>query len=213
MRDRTLALAGVFQAACLVRDLAHEGRCDSDAFAASVGGILKLDARDTDEIVGGAAGVRLGLAFLRDRLASISATIDVEAARYVVAMLHLAGKLRRNEHAQSAIREGIATIERQMTFFEPSEDGVHPSLVDKLAELYVQTLSTLAPRIIVTGEHGYLVNPLIAAKVRAALFAGIRAAFLWRQVGGQRWQLLLSRRKISIAANRLLDEASERESG
>jgi high frequency lysogenization protein len=93
-----------------------------------------------------------------------------------------------------------------MKFFEVGEEseGVHPRLVEKLAEIYSQTLSTLSPRILVNGEHGHLSNPLIAAKVRAALLAGIRAAFLWRQLGGRRWQLLLQRRRIIGAARVLL---------
>lgn len=35
-----------------------------------------------------------------------------------------------------------------------------------------------------------------ADKVRALLLAGIRSAMLWRQLGGRRWQLLFSRRKL-----------------
>jgi high frequency lysogenization protein len=206
IRDRTLALAGLFQAACLVRQLAHEGRSDSAAFAASIHSILKLNADNTEAVFGSVANMRVGLEFMRDKLASADQTIDVEVARYVVAILHLSVQLARRPDTQAAIRDGIATIERQMKFFDPGDNGVHPQLVEKLAELYIQTLSTLARRIIVTGEHGYLVNPLIAAKVRAALFAGIRAGFLWRQLGGRRWQLLLSRRKLAAAANQLLGE-------
>jgi high frequency lysogenization protein len=205
-KDRTLALAGVFQAAQLVRQLAHDGRADNDAFGASIDSILKLEAASTAAVFGGGRGVRAGLEFLRDKFADADETINADVVRYVVAMLHLSGRLQRRPLAQQAIREGIATIERQMKFFEPDEETVHPNLVEKLAELYVRTLSTLAPRVIVTGEHGYLVNPLIAAKVRAALFAGIRAAFLWRQLGGRRWHLLLSRRRTARDARTLLDE-------
>jgi high frequency lysogenization protein len=32
--------------------------------------------------------------------------------------------------------------------------------------------------------------------VRALLLAGIRAAFLWRQLGGRRWKLVLQRRRL-----------------
>jgi len=56
----------------------------------------------------------------------------------------------------------------------------------------------------VSGEHGHLANPVIAAKVRAALLAGIRSAVLWRQLGGRRWQLLFSRGKIARTAAELL---------
>ncbi|MCW9047867.1 MAG: DUF489 family protein, partial [Gammaproteobacteria bacterium] len=43
-----------------------------------------------------------------------------------------------------------------------------------------------------------------ANKVRALLFAAVRSAVLWRQCGGSRWQLLLSRKKYIESAARLL---------
>ncbi|MDX1397057.1 MAG: DUF489 family protein [Oceanospirillum sp.] len=43
-----------------------------------------------------------------------------------------------------------------------------------------------------------------AEKVRALLFAGIRSAILWHQLGGRRWKLLLGRKKIL----RALDDVS-----
>ena len=42
----------------------------------------------------------------------------------------------------------------------------------------------------------HLQQPNNAAKIRALLLTGIRAARLWRQLGGHRWQLLFSRRKL-----------------
>ena len=84
-----------------------------------------------------------------------------------------------------------------------------PARIEKIAELYTQTVSTLGPRILVNGEQGYLANTLIAAKVRCALFAGIRAGFLWRQLGGRRWQLLFQRRAIANAAGEILRGKSE----
>ena len=108
---------------------------------------------------------------------------------------------------QDAIRRGIEAAEAQTQSAAEAEDAepVAPRLIEKLAELYAQTISTLGPRILVNGEQGYLANSLIAAKVRGALFAGIRAAFLWRQLGGRRWQLLFQRRKIAAAAGRILE--------
>ncbi len=196
----------MFQAAQLVQQLAHDGRAGTRAFASSIQSILKLNANTTEEVFGGVRGVRDGLELVQSRLAGGDEPLDVEIARYVISMLHMAGVLTRRDDVQEAIRHDIETAETQMKFFEPTDGGVHPTLIEKLAEVYVQHLSTLAPRIMVTGEHGYLVNPLIAAKVRAALLAGIRAAFLWRQLGGRRWQLLFSRRKMALAAARLLDE-------
>lgn len=206
--DRVLALAGLFQAARLAQQLARQGRAEPSALAASVQSLLIIDAPTTESVYGGAQGVRPGLELLRDKLAGDNTdTHDVEVARYVIAMIHLEGQLRRRPELQDAIRRGIEAIREQMKFFETAEDGetVHPRLAEKLAELYTQTLSTLTPRIMVNGEHGHLSNPSIAARVRAALFAGIRSAFLWHQLGGSRWQLLFSRKKIADEAVSILE--------
>jgi high frequency lysogenization protein len=207
LHDQVLALAGVFQAAQLVQQLARDGRADSGALRTSIRSILAIDAPDVAAIYGGTDGLRSGLTLLKDKLAGRSTLADMEMARYVVAMIHLEGTLRRKPALLEAIGNGIDTAQSQMKFFESSapDDGVHPLLVEKLAELYAQTISTITPRIMVSGEHGHLSNPAIAAKVRTALLAGIRSAVLWRQLGGRRWQLLFMRARIARAANELLE--------
>ncbi|HEX7042973.1 MAG TPA: high frequency lysogenization protein HflD [Burkholderiales bacterium] len=206
--DRILALAGIFQAARLVQQLSREGRAEPQAFAASLRSVLAIDAPSTAEVYGGAGGVALGLTLVRDKLGGSAAPQDLEMAKYVIAMLQLEAALRRRPEVAQAIRAGLRTIQTQMEFFESPEDddeAVHPRLPEKLAELYTRTLSTLNPRIMVTGEQGHLANAQIAASVRAALFAGIRSAVLWRQLGGSRWQLLVSRPRLAAEAARRLE--------
>ncbi len=205
--DRTLALAGLFQAARLAQQLAREGRAEPDAFAASIQSLMLVDAPSTEAVYGGAGGVTLGLKLLQSKLTGNTDVNDVEMARYVISMIHLEGQLRRQPEMQDAVRRGIEAAREQMKFFGAADkdETIHPRLVEKLADLYTQTISTLTPRIMVNGEHGHLSNPLIAAKVRAALFAGIRSAFLWRQLGGNRWQLLFNRKKIAGEAGRILE--------
>jgi high frequency lysogenization protein len=209
-RERTLALAGVFQAARLTQQLARDGQTDKAALTASARSVLKLDADSTEAVYGGLEGVRLGLELLRDKLGGAPKPLDVEIARYVITIVQVESALRRKPEMLDAIRRGIETVENQMRFFAREGDetngSVHPTLAEKLAELYTRTVSTLKPRVLVNGEHTYLSNPIIAAKIRTALFAGIRSAYLWRQKGGSRWQLLFSRRKIGLEAARLLEE-------
>ena len=204
--NQVLALAGIFQSACLVQQLAREGHTDNAALRTSIQSILALDAPDVETIYGSARGVHLGLELLNSKLTGKTKSSDMEMARYVVAMVQLEGSLRRNPKMLDDIRQGIDTARAQMKFFENDApaDGVHPLLMEKLAQLYSQTISTLTPRIMVSGEHGHLANPAIAARVRAALLAGIRSAVLWRQLGGRRWQLLFSRGRIARAAAELL---------
>lgn len=207
-RDQVLALAGLFQAARLTQQLARDGRADSNAFTATLESILRIDAPTTESIFGGTKGVTLGLTILRDKLTGKTDPRDLEIARYVIALLQLQARLAREPAVQQTIRRGVETIQAQMKFFEATQSGdtLQQSQVEKLAELYTQTLSQLPPRIMVNGEHGHLANPVIAARVRTALFAGVRAAFLWRQLGGKRWQLLLARRRIANEAAQLLGE-------
>lgn len=195
----------MFQAARLTQQLAREGRADRTALAACLRSILMIDAADTGEVFGGAGSLTIGLRFLRDRLSGGGESSDLEIARYVVSMLHLVGELRRLPDMQETVRRGVESIEARIGAIEDEEQALD-ELADRLAELYTQTLSTLTPRIIVNGEQGYLSDPDTAARVRAALFAGIRAAWLWRQLGGSRWQLLFSRRRIAAEAARILDE-------
>jgi high frequency lysogenization protein len=167
---------------------------------------MTVDAPGTEAVYGGKHGLKLGLGLLRDKLEGKTSESDVEIAKYVIAIIHLEGKLRRNLDMQDAIRRGIEAAREQVKFFGAADhgEGAHPRLIEKLAELYTQTISTLTPRIMVNGEHGHLENPVIAAKVRTALFAGIRSAFLWHQLGGNRWQLLFSRKKIANEAREIL---------
>ena len=66
--ERTLALAGVFQAARLVRDLARHGRADEQAMAASIGSLFAFEPESTEAVFGNLAGVRLGLLTLLEQL-------------------------------------------------------------------------------------------------------------------------------------------------
>ncbi len=210
LHDRTLALAGLFQAARLTQQLAREGRADAQTLAASVESLFMINATTTEEVFGGANGVAMGLKFLRDKLSGATESGDMEVARYVIALLHLERQLEKRPDAQDAIRRGLEAAEPQAR--APSEaendEPLAPQVIEKIAELYTQTVSPLGSRILVNGEQGYLANTLIAAKVRCALFAGIRAAFLWRQLGGRRWQLLFQRKQIANEAGAMLRGSS-----
>ena len=206
LHDRTLALAGLFQAARLTQQLAREGRAEPQTLAASIESLFMINAATTEEVFGGASGVAMGLKFLRDKLSGATEPGDMEVARYVVSLLHLERQFEKRPEVQDAVQRGLEAAESQARSSTQPEDGepISPDVIEKIAELYTQTVSTLGPRILVNGEQGYLANTLIAAKVRCALFAGIRAAFLWRQLGGRRWQLLFQRRAIANAAGEIL---------
>ena len=73
-------------------------------------------------------------------------------------------------------------------------------LSSNISAIYQDTLSTLSYRIKVTGSAQHLNNPQVADLVRAVLMCGIRAAFLWRQLGGSRLKLMWQRGAIRDTA-------------
>ena len=204
MADRALALAGVLQAAQLVQRVAHHGPGETEALRPSLESLFAIDAPDTASVFGGVANVAPGLRLLQEQLGPARGERDMELARYVVALLHLQKTLSRRRDLIDAIRDGILRIERQRTIFGP----IHENVVAALADLYSETVSTVTPRIMVSGDPTFLENPANANRVRALLLAGVRAAMLWRQSGGTRLRLLFNRSGYLAAVEHCLARAA-----
>jgi len=200
---RVLALAGVFQAAALVKQLAKTGRInDEQAFLANIQSILKVDVENALEVYESPKKLALGLNELICLFSNNKLPKDPDIARYVFSLLHLERKLMRNSKMLTLIQTGLKRATTQATYFSP----LHENVMANLSSLYTDTLSTFSFRIHVTGEPRYLSQTLILNKIRALLLAGVRSAVLWRQMGGRRWQLLLTRSTILEIANQWLKE-------
>lgn len=200
-RDKTVALAGVYQAAALARQLARRGYADEAPFRASVRSILIVDAINTVSIFGGLEGVRLGLLSITRQSGSAG---DLEVARYVVGLCQLARRFNRSPDLVERVSGELEAIQEDVSV--QGDKGVPSDLYDRLADLYKETLSHLKPRIIVQGEQASLSNAHIVAQIRTSLLAGVRAGVLFAQLGGSRWQLLFQRRRYVDNAAALLEE-------
>ncbi|MCB1574845.1 MAG: high frequency lysogenization protein HflD [Xanthomonadales bacterium] len=199
MREaRVIALAGVFQACAVVRSIANEGRSDSAAVESSLASLFRIDSDSAADVFGGLAGVRLGMETLVANLDSEHRNLAV--SQLVMGVLRLERKLDGRSEMKRQLREGIESIQRQVDHL-----GVaHATVQTRLAELYSTTLSRLKPRIVVHGNPLHLADPKRVEQIRSMLLAGIRAAVLWRQVGGSQWRLLLRRSEYAMLARGLL---------
>ncbi len=198
--DRIIALSGVFQAARLARDIARSGVCDAAAFEASRETLFDFEPESVASIFGGLRGAAHGLRTLNHQLERPSER-DYEIARYVVALLHLADRLMRSGDDMQDLHDDLTALERRRSHFELGDSTQN----EQLAEIYQERISVLGPRIMIGGEPLHLQNPDNAARIRVALLAGIRAAVLWRQAGGRKWQLLLRRRALGRTSRELID--------
>ncbi|AHE98339.1 high frequency lysogenization protein HflD [Thioalkalivibrio paradoxus] len=198
--NRTLALAAIFQTAALVKDLAWRGHCDEHEFEVLVGSLFAFDAETPAAVYRGEANLRNGLERIEVQLKSGGKPPDMEITRYAIGLIFLERKLQARPEMLQALGDGLKGAERQVEYFNLS----HESVIARLAEVYQETISPLGPRIIVQGEQTHLSNPGTAARIRALLLAGIRAAVLWRQAGGSRWKLLFGRNRLISEARDLL---------
>ena len=201
-REQTIALAGVFQAASLVEQIANKGMANSAIIESSLESLFRFDTDSVEGVFGNIAGVGSGLRILNEQVGAFKNDRNLEVTKYAISMIALEKKLSANPEMLEQVTEGLNEIQKSMEFFSL----MHENIFAKIGELYKNTISTLQPKIIVQGERAYLSNESNANKVRALLFAGIRAAVLWRQCGGSRWHILLGRKKYVEECRLLLAE-------
>lgn len=201
IQHRTLALGGLYQSADLVSSLAWEGQVEPIAYRASILSLFETDAASYAAVFGGIAGVATGLKVLKAQLLRKSGPRDVEKTRYAIMLLFLQKRLEKNPELTETLKAGLERGKRQLAHFEPT----HGNVIELLADLYQRTISPLGPKIIVRGNPVHLTHPQTASRIRALLLAGIRAAVLWRQAGGNRWRLVLERRVLLRETTALLE--------
>lgn len=200
IQNITIALAGMFQAAALVRDLAKTGTLDEIAFLASINSIYKINAETVQDVYTGLSGLKLGFTEIIKLFGNERLKSDPSISRYVVSIIHLERKLIKDAAMRKKLTTRVQHAVSQAQYFSPT----HPSVIASLADIYLSTLGTLQFRIQVLGQGKFLNKEESVNKIRAILLAGVRSAVLWRQMGGNRWQLFLWRSKIAKTAKQLL---------
>jgi high frequency lysogenization protein len=200
IENQTLALAGIFQSAALIEQLAYQGKLNQAAYDCSLDSLFTFDAPTAIDVFGDLAGLSRGLRAAAQYLSGDNQQSGKNVAYYVLSMLKISQGLKRNQKMADAILTGLQAIATRADEFDMSR----ASLDSKIDGLYQDTVSTISPRILVKGEQIHLTNPDNASKIRVLLLAGIRAAVLWHQLGGSKWKLVISRKKYVRSANQIL---------
>ncbi len=207
-RDQVIALAGLFQSAMLVYQLANKDSHDEYALQHSSLSVLRVDAQSVTEVFSCLRGVSMGCEVVDQVFGGRLGATSRDIFQYSVSMHQLGIKLEGFPHVSDVVQQRLEELAQEFKINGMEQDielGEEQSahLYDELAALYAKTVSTLEPRIMVHGSQGKLNNPRTVSRVRSALFAGIRAALLWHQLGGRRWQLMLHRRSYQSIARRI----------
>lgn len=200
--EQTMALAGVFQAASLVRQIAQEGKCPTAAFATSIDSLFATSPESTEAVYGELSALNLGLSELSDAMEKQSSQKNVEIIRYALSLIHLESKLKKNPEMLDILGKRLNQAKDQRAHF----GEMHSNVLHNLASIYTDTISTFTLRIQVVGKPEHLKVGVNADKIRALLLAGIRSAMLWRQIGGRRWHLIFKRGAAARTAKELISQ-------
>jgi high frequency lysogenization protein len=212
-QDMVLALAGLVQAGKLVTQIATEPDQNETALQASARSLLVLHPESLEEVFGGTQGVEVGLETMTTLLRGkgLQSVVAKELIRYLMSLDQLADRLQQSRSMQSIIEKGLYELNINYSSLLDRVDEPHNADLDEeyesfyaqISTLYQKSLSQLGPKIIVRGAKGYLQDELSVARVRTALFAGVRAAYLWHQQGARRWHLVFARRAYAEIASQL----------
>jgi high frequency lysogenization protein len=202
--DKTLALAGIFQAAHLVNQVAFDGQLDEKIYNTTLQSIFNLNPIDVQSVFSGSIGVRTGLAYVMRYGTKKPAFKEDILMRYLIYMTSHAQKTLKNPALFKHLQRRLEPIISQAAHLGINHDIV----ISELASLYRQVFLGRRLQIPVQGKANTLKKAECVNKIYALLLAGIRAAVLWYQVGGNRWQLFFLRRRLRDQANFLLNHTS-----
>jgi len=206
MQDRTLALAGIVQAAVLVKQISSRGYCQHTEFLELIYSALNTNPNTTKDTFANWKNLAFGLKALKNILDIKHKSKDTEVIRYTMSMIHLQKEIIKRPEVINKITREIQQVKNKSHNLELDD----PHIIQGLASVYTNNISNLRYKIHITGNSNNLIKLENLTNIRALLLCGIRCAFLWRQVGGSRWNLLFQRNVMLASITQILEEIEEK---
>lgn len=202
MESIVLTLAAISQAIQQVQKVAWKGQMDDAEALPLIKSIFALTPDSVIELYGGSASLTSGLRILRSQLNASGEERNPEFGRYMANIFTIQKQFMKRADVQEILSSRIEHSRRLLDY----DDMMSSNMMATLADCYSQSISNLPLRIQVQGNPHILQNKLNQDKIRALLLAAVRAAVLWRQVGGKKRQFLFNRKQIGDTANQLLTQ-------
>ena len=196
IEQRATAMAALIQSVYLVDRIARKGVVDTDDFRVLMESLF-CDAPQSGcvaDLYAGGLHLQTGVRVAMHLLDGSKNVPQMKALMlYSAGLMTLEKRLRKRPQMRQKLADGMHRISQQQQYFG---DPMHSNIIAALADLYGETISTMKPRIIVRGKSEFLSQQANTQRVRALLMAGLRAAHLWHQYGGNHFNLLLRRKPL-----------------
>lgn len=196
--DSVIALAAVCQAINCVKDISKTGQTDSIDMEIMIESLLTTESDSTEAIYKSHKYLTVGFQNLVQQLSGPKT--DADFSRYLVSILGLQKRFLNDSNMQQVMSSRISQAKRLYDY----QEDIDQDLIEQLAHIYKDTISTYPTKIQVTGNSKYLQQAANQAKIRTLLLAAIRAAVLWHQVGGKKRHFIFSKSKMIDTAKAFL---------
>jgi len=198
--NKTIALAGMHMALSQVQQIAWEAKYDYPSIDVCLSSLFARNPDTYAEVFGSVNDLRQGLIALRTSFTDKHDKHALERARYMVSLMMLSKNIKDNKELGQQIGTTLSLLDEAANDIQGQRDYI----VERIAQLYQNTISPLTPRVIVYGDPQILQINTNASAIRAMLFAGLRAALLWYQAGGNQLNLLLGKSKYLHTIDQML---------
>ncbi len=198
--DQVIALAALLQSAYLVDMIATTGEAPDEHSNPLINSLFRFDADSAEDVYDGTRGIQLGLELMDAVIEARDSSQYRSTMRYAMGILYLQRQLQKTPAINDILASRLQHAALKREHFSNSTNEIAHSI----AAIYQDTISTFSYRLKVSGDANFLQQSQKADLIRSLLLAGIRAAVLWRQMGGRRRHLFFSRRRLRRGLKELL---------
>ena len=197
LRNETISLGAIYQACNEIKKIAWQGEINNNIIEPLINSVYQTTSEEIEDVFISIKRLNSGLDFLRRQLVGDAFSRDGEVSRYFEAI----GILVKNMNKKDEVLDKLRT-ELTKQSMPINEDNLDQHALF-LSELYLSTISTVEPRIIVNGDNKYLTDKKNAAMIRSLLLCAIRSYILWQQSGGSKFRIFIFKKKIAELAVKL----------
>ena len=197
LKNETISLGAIYQACNEIKKIAWQGEINNNIIEPLINSVYQTTSEEIEDVFISTKRLNSGLDFLRRQLVGDAFSRDGEVSRYFEAIGILVKNMNKKDEVLNKLR--IELTKQSMPIKEDNLDQ-HALF---LSELYLSTVSTVEPRIIVNGDNKYLTDKKNAAMIRSLLLCAIRSFILWQQSGGSKFRIFIFKKKIAELAIKL----------
>ena len=197
LKNETISLGAIYQACNEIKKIAWQGQINNNIIEPLINSVYQTTSEEIEDVFISIKRLNSGLDFLRRQLVGDAFSRDGEVSRYFEAIGILVKNLNKKDEVLNKLRTELTKQSMPI-----NEDNLDQHALF-LSELYLSTISTVEPRIIVNGDNKYLTDKKNAAMIRSLLLCAIRSYILWQQSGGSKFRIFIFKKKIAELAVKL----------